>query len=60
MKKILILIIFLAGCATTIEQPTPFETTDKIVTIYGCEQLKADVAEKNKTLPADKQLEADC
>ena len=59
MKKILILIIFLAGCAT-IEPPTPFETTDKTVTIYCCEQLKADVAEKNKTLPADKQLEADC
>lgn len=57
---IILLSVFLLGCATATKAPTPFTTNNEVIVLQGCKDLQEEVKEKNKTLPADEQLEADC
>lgn len=61
MKLIIVLAVALSlvGCAHN-KPPTPFTTTNETIVLKGCKDLHEEVKEKNKTLPADKQLVADC
>lgn len=60
MVTILFTIILFGCSAAVVRNPTPFTTTNKVIKLMGCEELKLEIEKKNKTLPAGKKLEADC
>lgn len=54
--------LFVVGaCAptNTITEPTPFTTTTQKVIVVGCEQLRQEVEDWNKSNPTDQRV-ADC
>lgn len=62
MLKMIIAIsmLLVTACSTQQKPPTPFEIGTKKIEIMGCEKLKREVEEWNKSNPNKTQKVADC